>query len=427
MMTDRYELTQLEAALLDGTADQPAVFELFTRSLKPGRGYGVLAGLDRFLDALDGFSYTEEELAFLEEVGAIGPAARAYLTGWRFTGDISGYREGDLFFAHSPVLTVECSFGDGLLLETLVLSIFNHDSAVASAAARMATAAAGRPMIEMGSRRTEESAAISAARAAYLVGFESTSNLAAGFLHGIPTSGTAAHAFTLAHDTEAAAFDSQLAALGLGTTLLVDTYDIEAGIVHAVEAARRLGAVGPGAIRIDSGDLDVVVHAARRQLDALGAWETKIVVTSDLDEFSIEELSAAPVDVYGVGTSVATGSGHPTVGFVYKLVSVASEGTTDQHPVAKRSSGKASVGGLKSAWREYDAHGTISAERFVVTDELDHDRPGALQVRLVVDGRRVAHSSIDAIRAHHQHAKAGLDEVDLGLKVSEPRISAAPA
>src|SRR5581483_2528824 len=180
--------------------------------------------------------------------------------------------EGEVYFPHSPLLTVTGTFAEAVVLETLVLSVLNFDSAVAAAAARMVTAAGGRPIIEMGSRRANEHAAVAAARAAYLAGFASTSNLAASRRYGVPTAGTAAHAFTLLHDTEVAAFAAQVGALGASTTLLVDTYDITRGIERAVQAA----GTGLGAIRIDSGDLGVLARAAREQLDALGATGTRI-------------------------------------------------------------------------------------------------------------------------------------------------------
>ena len=218
---------------------------------------------------------------------------------------MSGYREGELYFPGSPLLTIEGSFADAVMLETLALSILNYDSAVATAAARMSVAAGERPLAEMGSRRASEEAAVAAARAAYIAGFAATSNLEAGRRWGVPTMGTAAHAWTLLHDSEEDAFRSQIDALGAGTTLLIDTYDIAEGVRTAVRVA------GPelGGVRIDSGDLPIVAGEVRALLDELGATNTRITVTSDLDEYALAALAASPVDSYGVGTSVATGSG----------------------------------------------------------------------------------------------------------------------
>ncbi len=356
LMTDHYELTMLQAALRDGTAGRRCTFEAFTRRLPDGRRYGVVAGIGRIVEAVTEFRFGEVELAGLR--GVLDEPTLEYLAGYRFDGDIDAYPEGELFFPGSPILTVRGTFAAAGILETLVLSILNHDCAIAAAAARMVTAADGRPIIEMGSRRTHEEAAVAAARAAYLAGFTATSNLEAGRRYGIPTRGTAAHSFTLLHDTEEAAFASQIASLGVGTTLLVDTYDITKGIATAIRVA------GPelGAIRIDSGDLGVLARSARHQLDSLGAKKARVVLSGDLDEYAIAALRSEPVDVYGVGTSLVTGSGAPTASMVYKLVEV------DGRPVAKRSENKKSYGGHKSALRRHRDTGTATEEVVYLVD-----------------------------------------------------------
>jgi nicotinate phosphoribosyltransferase len=390
LLTDRYELTMLAAALADGTAGRDSVFEVFARRLPHGRRYGVLAGTGRLLDALTGFRFGDAELDALRAQGMDDERLLDHLAGFRFTGDIDGYAEGDYYFPGSPVLTVRAPFGQAVLLETLALSVLNHDSAIASAGARMVGAACGRPCIEMGSRRTHEEAAVAAARAAALVGFTATSNLAAGARYGIPTTGTSAHAFTLLHDDEAAAFRAQIATLGVDTTLLVDTYDTEQGIRTAIEVAGP----GLGAVRLDSGDLTVQATRARELLDSLGAFDTKVIVTSDLDEYAIAGLAAAPVDGYGVGTSLVTGSGAPTVGMVYKLVE------RDGVPVAKNSEGKRSVGGRKTAVRRHDPDGTATCE--VVSSGAVERRDGdrELLVPLVRGGELVDHRPpAEALRA----------------------------
>lgn len=407
LLTDRYELTMLDSWVRDGSAEHPAVFEAFARRLPEGRRYGVLGGLGRLLPLIEAFTFDADEVAWLATEGVVGPATADYLRDFRFRGSIDGYREGDLYFPGSPVLTVRGSLGECVLLETLVLSVLNHDSAIASAASRMTDAAGERPMIEMGSRRTHEQAAVATARAAYLAGFASTSNLAAGRLHGVPTVGTAAHAFTLAHASEADAFRSQVAALGTGTTLLVDTYDIAEGIRTAVEVAGP----GLGAIRIDSGDLAEEAAKARALLDELGATETRIVVTSDLDEYVMAALADAPIDGYGVGTRVATGSGHPTASMVYKLVAVGDELGGSLRPVAKTSASKASVGGEKRAWRRYD-DGVLRDEWFTTATGHPDGTPPAdavsVQVPLVRDGRVVHAPTLDEAREHAARARAAL-------------------
>lgn len=395
LLTDRYELTMLDSFVRDGSAHRPAVFEAFARRLPEGRRYGMLAGLGRLLEAIEHFTYDADELAWLQEQGVIGAETAQWLAEFRFSGDVDGYREGDLYFPGSPILTVTGTLGECLLLETLALSILNHDTAIASAAARMVDAAGGRPIIEMGGRRTHEEAAVATARAAYLAGFATTSNLAAGRRFGVPTAGTAAHAFTLAHDTEAEAFRSQVEALGVGTTLLVDTYDIAQGIRTAVEVA----GTGLGAVRIDSGDLAEEAHKARVLLDSLGATGTRIVVTSDLDEFVITALADAPIDGYGVGTRVATGSGHPTASMVYKLVAIADAPGEPLRSVAKKSKDKGSVGGRKHAFREYDATGTLVAEWFTGQD-APSPGPGArpVQVALIRAGEVVHRPALTEVR-----------------------------
>jgi nicotinate phosphoribosyltransferase len=404
LLTDRYELTMVDAALRDGTAGRDVVFEVFTRRLPPGRRFGVVAGLGRLLDALDGFRFDDATLAWLDEQRVVGTAALDWLATFRFGGDIDAYREGEVHVAGSPVLTVRGTFAEAVVLETLTLSILNHDSAVAAAAARMVAAGGGRDLFEFGSRRTHEEAAVAAARAAYLTGFVGTSNLEAGRRYGIPTLGTSAHAYTLLHDDEQAAFASQLEALGVGTTLLVDTYDTTEGLRRAVAVA----GTELGGVRIDSGDLGARAREARQLLDAAGADRTRIVLSGDLDEHRLAELADAPVDAFGVGTSVATGSGAPTAGFVYKLVERSTGPDAPRRPVAKAGGEKATVGGRKRAWRRH-VDGVADAEILLPWDEPLPDGDGrALQVPVVRDGEVVHRPDLDEIRAHHRAAVAEL-------------------
>lgn len=421
LLTDHYELTMVQAALRSSTASRRSVFELFARRLPDGRRYGVVAGTGRALDALESFGFSTADLDWLSDRKVVDDDTLEWLQNYRFTGSIWGYGEGDAYFPGSPLLVVESTFAEAVVLETVLLSIYNHDSAVASAASRMTTAASGRPCIEMGSRRTHEHAAVAAARSAYIAGFSATSNLRAGIDHAIPTTGTAAHAFTLLHDTERDAFVAQVDSLGKGTTLLVDTYDIREAVGVAVEVAGRT----LGAVRIDSGDLAALAHAVRRQLDDLGATDTSIIVTSDLDEFAIAGLAAAPVNGYGVGTSLVTGSGAPTSGLVYKLVSRAPS-ADDGVPlvtVAKKSSDKTSIGGRKWALRKRTPEGIAEAEVIGIEqmprDDGD-DRP--LLVPLVKDGAVVGRESLAAARDRHASAMAELPPEARKLSRGEPAI-----
>jgi nicotinate phosphoribosyltransferase len=430
LLTDQYELTMVRAALGSGVAERRSVFEVFARKLPPGRRYGVVAGAARLISALSTFTFGRDELGFLRTAGVVDDRTAGYLESYRFTGSIWGYGEGECYFPGSPILVVESTFAQAVLLETLVLSVLNHDCAIASAASRMVSAAGGRPIIEMGGRRTHELAAVAAARAAYIAGVSSTSNLRAGRDYGVPTAGTAAHAFTMVHDDERGAFAAQLEALGHGTTLLVDTFDVDTAVRTAIDLA------GPdlGAIRIDSGDLAAQAGRIRAMLDSLGATRTKIVLTGDLDEYAIAGLADAPADAYGVGTSLVTGSGAPTAGLVYKLVARAASPAGPLVPVAKRSVGKSSRGGRKWAARELDATGTAIAE-LISADPIPAapDSPGwpdsphwpsarPLLREFVRDGEVVADESLNAARERHRRAVAELPAGALALGQGEPCV-----
>ncbi|KFI49693.1 nicotinate phosphoribosyltransferase [Bifidobacterium biavatii] len=426
LMTDMYEYTMLDATLRDGTANRKCVFEVFTRHLPEGRRYGVVAGTGRILDALERFHLDDEDLRFLSDRKVVSPETIKWLENFRFSGSIKGYREGEMFFPNSPILQVEGTFGECTLLETLILSILNYDSAVASAASRMVSAAKDRPCMDMGGRRTNEWAAVAAARAAVVGGFKGTANLLAAQMYGLKAIGTAAHCFTLVHDSERDAFQSQINALGKNTTLLVDTYNIEEAVKTAVEVA------GPelGGIRIDSGDLASLAQRVRNQLDALGATNTTITVTNDLDEYALAALQTAPVDSYGVGTMLVTGSGAPTCAMVYKLTERENADGVMQ-PVAKKSKNKATVPGRKLAYRSYeynlaDCEHVISGSE----DALAAYRPADGWKNLLVDF--VDHGRIDpqwqghdAITAAHEYRAKALAELPItaqSLMKGEPVI-----
>ncbi len=421
LLTDHYELTMVQAALNDGTAHRRSLFDLFTRRLPEGRRYGVVAGLGRVVEAIEAFRFGDAELSWLLESGIIQDNLAEWLANYRFSGDIWGYPEGEIYFPGSPVLSVEGTFAEACILETVLLSIYNHDSAIAGAASRMTAMAGDRPCAEMGSRRTQEWSAVAAARAAYVAGFASTSNLEAGRSYGVPTIGTAAHSFTLLHDSESDAFRSQIATLGENTTLLVDTYDIEKAIRTGVEMTRgRLGA-----IRLDSGDLASAARQARDLLDELGATHTRIMVTSDLDEWQIAALQGAPVDGYGVGTSLVTGSGHPTCGFVYKLVARASSDEPDapMTPVAKKSKGKNTLGGRKFAMRRRGEDGRAESEVIglgaaPVGDENDRN----LLVQVYRDGELLHRPTLDEARERHVDSRAELPASALRISRGDPAL-----
>ncbi len=420
-LTDQYELTMLEASLADGTWNRRCVFEVFGRRLPAGRRYGVVAGTSRWLEAVTRFRFDESLLSFLRQRNVVDSTTLDWLANYRFSGDAWGYGEGETWFPGSPLLVISAGFAEAVVLETITLSILNHDCAIAAAASRMRNAAgATRPLIEMGSRRTHEEAAVAAARAAYLAGFDSTSNLEAGRRYDIPTRGTSAHAFTLLHDTERDAFASQVSALGVNTTLLVDTFDVGTGVATAVEVAgTKLGGV-----RLDSGDLAEQCRRVRHQLDELGAHDTRIVVTGDLDEHAIAALASAPADAYGVGTALVTGSGFPTAGLVFKLVARASSDDRDAElvGVAKRSLGKPSMAGRKWAFRVRGDDSLAREELIRVGGDYDQPRERPLLVPLIESGEVVGAESVIAARERHFAALAELPEEGRRLSAGDPVI-----
>ena len=421
LLTDRYELTMIDAAIGSGVHERECVFEVFARRLPEGRRYGIVAGTGRLLELIREFRFGDAELTWLRENNVVRSQTLDWLANYSFGGSISGYREGEVYFPGSPMLVVQGGFAEAVILETLALSVLNYDCAVASAASRMVTAALGRPLAEMGSRRASERAAVAAARAAYIAGFGATSNLEAGRTWGIPTMGTAAHAFTLLHNSEEAAFTAQVAALGAGTTLLVDTFDVP----RAVELAVKVAGTGLGAVRIDSGDLRSQAATVRAQLDALGATGTKITVTNDLDEYAIATLSAAPVDSFGVGTSVVTGSGHPAAGLVYKLVARRDDSGA-WTSVAKKSAAKATIGGRKFPVRSL-ASGTADSETiYIGAAPASSADARPLLVPLVskgaIDEAYLGPAGTVRAREHRETAVAELPEDALRLSKGEPAI-----
>jgi nicotinate phosphoribosyltransferase len=420
LLTDHYELTMVNAARASNRADRDTVFEVFSRNLPGGRRYGVVAGTARLLDAIGDFRFGDSELGFLAHHSIVGADTLEWLANYRFRGKISGYREGEIYVPGSPILTVEATFAEAVVLETLILSILNYDCAVATAASRMVQAATARPLIEMGARRAHEQAAVAAARAAYIAGFSATSNLEAGRIYGIPTRGTAAHAFTLIHDSEEEAFACQIQAMGTGTTLLIDTYDMRKGVERAIAVA----GTQLGAVRIDSGDLPVVVSQVRAHLDELGARETKIVVTNDLNEHTIAGLRGAPVDVFGVGTSVVTGSGYPAAGLVYKLVARTND-DGDWVSVAKKSSHKGNPGGKKTAFRAYEGKTAIE-EIMVIGEPPHHEHLRLLTTEFVQDGQAMSSASardkVEAARAHHASVLEELPHGAFSLSPGDPAL-----
>lgn len=322
LRTDLYELTMVGGYFHQGRTTDRVTFELFVRELPPHRRYLVFAGLDRIVAYLESLRFEAEDLDYLESVPAMRPAMtpafRRYLSSFRFTGDVWAMPEGTVFFPGEPVLRVTAPLPEAQLVETFLLSVVNTEAMVASKAARIARAAGDAPVLEFGTRRTSPEEALRTARAAYLAGFDATSNVEAGRTYGIPVSGTAAHSWTLAFRTELEAFRAQVDLFGEQAILLVDTYDSIRGVENAIAAApERLGG-----IRLDSGDLEDLARRARALLDDAGQTSARIFASGDLDEYEIARLRAAgaPIDGWGVGTRLVRSVDAPYLGGVYKLV-----------------------------------------------------------------------------------------------------------
>ena len=408
----------LQSAIGSGAAHRRSVFELFPRRLPPGRRYGVVAGVGRALDAIESFRFTDTEIDFLRSEKIVDEATLEFLASYRFTGDIWGYPEGETYFPYSPLLVVESTFAEAVLLETVILSIYNHDAAIASAASRMTWAAGDRPCIEMGSRRTHEGRRWRAPGRRTSRGSRRapTSARARSTAYRPPARPpTRSRCCTTPRRTRSA---RRCESLGKGTTLLVDTYDIAEAVRLGVEIA------GPelGAVRIDSGDLGLLAHRVREQLDELGCPDTRIVVTSDLDEFAIAGLASAPVNGYGVGTQLVVGSGHPTCGFVYKLVAREDE-TGKIVGVAKKSKDKISIGGRKYALRRLSSDGVAEAEVIGIgKPAVDDGDDRALLVPLVAGGEIVGRESLEASRERHLRSRNELPLVARQLSKGDPVI-----
>lgn len=431
-LTDHYELTMVDAALRDGTASRQAVFEGFFRkptdqfaelmTLSDLPDFAVMAGAERIVEHVVGFTFTDEQISYLDSRRFLSEETLEWLARYHFGGDLIITPNGERLDPGVPVLTIRGSFAETVLLETLILSTLNSDCSIATRALQFrAVAGPDAVLIEMGSRRTHERHAVSAATAAYIGGFDSTSNLESGFRHGVPTAGTAAHAWTLAHTGatgEAEAFRSQIGAHGVGTTLLVDTFDITEGITTALGVATEFGAAGPGAIRIDSGDLDIESRRARAQLDTAGATATRIIVSGDLDVATVARLcrSGAPIDGFGIGTHLVAA---PSLGFVYKLVA-AEDPTGTVIPVAKRSAtaGKATVGGEKTVVN--GDNGTkivgdgadvrvLAISKGVVTDQMTRGVEAARRtaLALITGDDRAPQSALARLRQHPQDRSGG--------------------
>ncbi len=367
LLTDLYQLSMLEAYAAHGMADT-AVFELFVRKLPAGRGFLMAAGLEQVVDFLEELRFTSEELAWLRESGAFSLRFLDDLAGLRFTGDVDAMPEGTVFFPHEPVLRVTAPLPQAQLIESRLLNLVHFQTVIASKAARMVLAAPGRQLVDFGLRRAHGAeAGLLAARAAYLAGFDATATVVAGREFGIPIVGTMAHSFVQAHDDEAIAFEHFARVRPKALTLLIDTYDTEHGARLVAALAPRLAADGiaVAAVRLDSGDFAALSRSVRGILDAAGLQSIRILASGGLDEHKLLALvrDAAPIDGYGIGTSLTTSDDAPALDCAYKLQEYAGRARR------KRSEGKATWPGRKQVYRRYSPDGIIAADTVALIDE----------------------------------------------------------
>ncbi len=356
LLTDLYELTMAAGFWETGKWDEPAVFELSVRRLPRNRNFVLAAGLEQAVDYLLRLEFGDAEIGYLRglpQFSRVSPGFFEALRAFRFRGDVDAVAEGTVLFAGEPILRVRAALPQGQIPETYLLSTITFQTLIASKAARVVNSAAGRPVVEFGTRRAHTpEAGVLGARAAYLAGCFGTSNTLAGFRYGIPALGTAAHSWVLAFSAEREAFRALQQVLGPSTVHLVDTYDTEEGVRIAASLGEPLWG-----IRIDSGDFVELSGKARRILDEAGLQQAKIMVSGDLDEHRIREMldAGAPVDAFGVGTELATSADAPAMGAIYKLAEI------DGQPVAKRSAGKPTLPGSKQIFRNED-HDVIGLE-----------------------------------------------------------------
>jgi nicotinate phosphoribosyltransferase len=415
LLTDLYQLTMAQAYFEEGLAEE-AVFELFVRTLPPARRVLIAAGLEQVIEYLEGLRFSSGEIKFLRTLGMFSAPFLAELSGLRFTGSVHAMPEGTACFAGEPLLTITAPIIEAQLVESRVLNLIHLQTVIASKALRFVLASRGRPLVDFGMRRAHgQEAALYAARAAYLAGFEATATVEAGRRFGIPLSGTMAHSYIEAHADEATAFRRFVESREEATTLLIDTYDVERAaraVVKLVQERRGRGATaGVAAVRIDSGDLANQARAVRGILDAGGCESVKIILSGGLDEQHIERLlqSAVPADAFGVGTALAVAQEAPALDMAYKLVEYA--GT----PRRKRSPGKATWPGRKQVFRR-KADGGWAGDRIALANETSAGEP--LLREVVRAGHRV--TALPALAQSRTHCHIQLEELPAGLRTLEP-------
>jgi nicotinate phosphoribosyltransferase len=411
LLTDLYQLNMLAAYLDHGLTDT-AVFELFVRKLPTCRGFLMAAGLEQALGYLETLAFSPEDIARLRALGGFPERFLEFLSGLRFSGDIDALPEGTVFFPDEPILRVIAPLPQAQLVETRLINLVHFETVIASKAARLVLAAEGKPLIDFGLRRAHGAeAGMLAARASYIAGFAGTATLEAGLQFGIPVKGTMAHSFIQVHDDEIAAFEQFARSRPRDLVLLIDTYDTERAAERVVGLAHRFATEGivVSGVRIDSGDLGEHARKVRRILDAGGLRSVAIVASGGLDEDELLALRGAPIDSFGVGTSLTTSSDAPALDCAYKLQEYAGK------PRRKRSEGKATWPGRKQVWRFLAANGTFAGD--LVTLEGERHDGQALLRPVMRGGKRVGvRSALSDIRTH---AREQLDDLPPPLKQLE--------
>jgi nicotinate phosphoribosyltransferase len=387
LLTDLYELT-MAAGYIQTRFDATATFELFVRNLPPRRSFLVAAGLAQALDFLENVRFAPEEIEYLRRhpaFGHVGAEFFDYLAQFRFSGEVCAMPEGTLVFPGEPILRVTAPAAEGQIVETLLLAAVNFQTMIASKAARVITAAQGRPVIEFGTRRAHGiESGVLAARAAYIGGCQGTSNVYAGQQYGIPTFGTLAHSWIMAHESEEEAFAKFLDVFPDHAILLADTYDVRAAVEKIIRMGRK-----PRGVRLDSGDLVADSRWVRERLDAAGWTDVEVFASGDLDEDRIADLlgRGARIDGFGVGTALATSADAPSLGVIYKLVEIQRGGQV--HNAAKFSDDKITYPGRKQVFRFHDARGMFARDVVGLEgEEFDGGRP--LLECVMREGRRLA-------------------------------------
>ena len=426
LLTDLYQLTMLQAYFAHGMRET-AVFEFFVRALPPRRNFFLAAGLEQALEFLEQLRFDQEDLAWLGQSGLFCKDFVEHLRGLRFTGDVCAMPEGTPFFPQEPILRVTAPIPQAQLIESRLINLVHFETTVASKAARSVLVAPGKLLVDFGLRRAHGAeAGLLAARASYLAGFSGTATVLAAPLFRIPLFGTMAHSFVQAHDDEAAAFVDFAKVFPGNTVFLIDTYDTESAARKIVALAPQLQQAGIAikGVRLDSGDLAALARNVRRILDDGGLTRTTIFASGDLDEYRVRELLAAgaPIDGFGIGSSLVTASDAPFLDAVYKLQEYAGK------PRRKRSPGKATWPGRKRVYRHYRGEGLLDHD--VVTLEGDV-QPGNPLLQLVMRGGRRVNASpgIETLRAYAKAQLASLPQHLRELHSSaEPyRVEIAPA